>query len=200
MFKKLFAVLSLSAFLTSLSFATDLLAFYSNGKLTEKSPGVKVLSLEEKKQVKGGYKVTPIAGSAWGNRDEYYAFVTYSTQELHYLHNYQQNLPGKKGLCPMGVETCSNPSLALGAAYINVATDIRFFPVYIVKREIQYSRYGQPFVVFKYSTGAMDMNMRLYKFNSTTSSSHLNYNTLIKEVANSYKSDLESRLGGWFVR
>lgn len=54
MFKKLFAVLSLSAFLSSLSFATDLLAFYSNGKLTEKSPGVKVLSLEEKKQVRGG--------------------------------------------------------------------------------------------------------------------------------------------------
>lgn len=59
MFKKLFAVLSLSALFSTLSFATDLLAFYSNGKLTEKSPGVKVLSLEEKKQVKGGIMVGP---------------------------------------------------------------------------------------------------------------------------------------------
>ena len=55
MFKKLLSVLSLSAFLSTLSFATDLLAFYSNGKLTENSPGVKVLSLEEKKNVRGGY-------------------------------------------------------------------------------------------------------------------------------------------------
>ena len=57
MIKKIFVVLSLSTFLTSLSFAEDLLAFYTNGKLTEKSPGVKVLSLDEKKQVKGGYVV-----------------------------------------------------------------------------------------------------------------------------------------------
>ena len=59
MFKKIFIVFSVSAFLSTLSFATDLLAFYTNGKLTEKSPGVKVLSLEEKKQVKGGIMVDP---------------------------------------------------------------------------------------------------------------------------------------------
>ena len=57
MFKKIFIVFSVSALFSTLSFATDLLAFYSNGKLTENSPGVKVLSLEEKKQVKGGYQV-----------------------------------------------------------------------------------------------------------------------------------------------
>ncbi|WP_297194070.1 hypothetical protein [uncultured Campylobacter sp.] len=55
MIKKIFVVLSLSTFIINLSFATDLLAFYTNGKLTEKSPGVKVLGLEEKKQVRGGY-------------------------------------------------------------------------------------------------------------------------------------------------
>ena len=59
MFKKIFIVFSVSAFLSTLSFATDLLAFYTNGKLTEKSPGVKVLSLEEKKQVKGGLNIGP---------------------------------------------------------------------------------------------------------------------------------------------
>lgn len=55
MFKKLFVAFGALVCISTLSFATDLLAFYSNGKLTEKSPGVKVLSLEEKKQVKGGY-------------------------------------------------------------------------------------------------------------------------------------------------
>ena len=33
----------------------DLLASVTNGKISDNSPGVKVLSLEEAKQVKGGY-------------------------------------------------------------------------------------------------------------------------------------------------
>ena len=36
-------------------FGADLLASVTNGKLSDNSPGVKVLSLEEAKQVKGGY-------------------------------------------------------------------------------------------------------------------------------------------------
>ena len=59
MFKKIFIVFSMSAFLSTLSFATDLLADLTNGKLSDNSPGVKVLSLEEKKQVKGGLNIGP---------------------------------------------------------------------------------------------------------------------------------------------
>ena len=47
----------ISAILTSGAFAVDLLASLTNGKLSDNSPGVKVLSLEEAKQVKGGYSV-----------------------------------------------------------------------------------------------------------------------------------------------
>ena len=36
-------------------FGADLLASVTNGKLSDNSPGVKVLSLDEAKQVKGGY-------------------------------------------------------------------------------------------------------------------------------------------------
>ena len=36
-------------------FGADLLASVTNGKLSDNSHGVKVLSLEEAKQVKGGY-------------------------------------------------------------------------------------------------------------------------------------------------
>ncbi|MDD0848451.1 hypothetical protein PTQ35_06470 [Campylobacter sp. 46490-21] len=45
----------LVASLASFSFAADLLASLTNGKISDNSPGVKVLSLEEAKQVKGGY-------------------------------------------------------------------------------------------------------------------------------------------------
>ena len=57
MIKKIFVILSLSTFIINLSFATDLLADLTNGKLTDNSPGVKVLSLDEKKSVKGGYRL-----------------------------------------------------------------------------------------------------------------------------------------------
>ena len=45
----------LVASLASSLFGTDLLASLTNGKISDNSPGVKVLSLEEAKQVKGGY-------------------------------------------------------------------------------------------------------------------------------------------------
>ena len=45
----------ISAILTSGAFGADLLASLTNGKLSDNSPGVKVLSLDEAKQVKGGY-------------------------------------------------------------------------------------------------------------------------------------------------
>ena len=46
-----FLVVSLASSL----FGTDLLASVTNGKVSDNSPGVKVLSLDEAKQVKGGY-------------------------------------------------------------------------------------------------------------------------------------------------
>ncbi|ELT8454071.1 hypothetical protein QPB44_002098 [Campylobacter coli] len=45
----------LSALLINFSFANDLLAKLSNGAVSDNSQGVKALSLDEMKQVKGGY-------------------------------------------------------------------------------------------------------------------------------------------------
>ena len=56
--KKFLFLSFLVASLTSSLFATDgsdLLSKLTNGKISDNSPGVKVLSLEEAKQVKGGY-------------------------------------------------------------------------------------------------------------------------------------------------
>ena len=48
----------LVASLASFSFGADLLASLTDGKVSDNSHGVKVLSLEEAKQVKGGYCLT----------------------------------------------------------------------------------------------------------------------------------------------
>ena len=54
MFQKLFSVIALSALLVSFSFANDLLAKLSNGAVSDNSVGVKILSLDEMKEVRGG--------------------------------------------------------------------------------------------------------------------------------------------------
>ena len=73
MFKKLFFVAVISAILSVNAFGADLLASLTNGKISDNSPGVKVLSLDEAKQVKGGYyfeRFTPA--------DNYGVFRSYS--------------------------------------------------------------------------------------------------------------------------
>ncbi|EPE6710968.1 hypothetical protein [Campylobacter jejuni] len=56
--KKIFALLALISLLTSSVFAEDFLAKLTKGALSDTSPGVKELSLEEMKQVKGGYRTS----------------------------------------------------------------------------------------------------------------------------------------------
>ena len=53
MFKKLFFGVVISTILSVNANGVDLLASVTNGKISDNSPGVKVLSLDEAKQVKG---------------------------------------------------------------------------------------------------------------------------------------------------
>ncbi|TKX32323.1 hypothetical protein [Campylobacter aviculae] len=55
MIKKLLSIATLGALLASSAFGDDFLAKVSNGALSDNSAGVKVLSLNEMKDVKGGY-------------------------------------------------------------------------------------------------------------------------------------------------
>ncbi|MBK1964116.1 hypothetical protein [Campylobacter novaezeelandiae] len=55
MFKKLLSVVALGALLSNSAFAEDILAKVSNGAISDNSAGIKVLSLDEMKEVKGGY-------------------------------------------------------------------------------------------------------------------------------------------------
>ncbi|WP_232364893.1 hypothetical protein [Campylobacter aviculae] len=68
--------------------------------------------------------------------------------------------------------------------------------MYSVKRNIGYSRYGK-YVYFTYGVGVADSKGQIYKFNS---SPMLNYNMIIKEMANKYKEQMEYALRGWSVR
>lgn len=202
MFKKLFVAFGALLCISTLSFATDLLADLTNGKLTENSPGVKVLSLDEKKNVKGGYYVLDdmikFEKNPYNRTSEAYIPVNFHPNEVPYVINYIYNANAPKGLCALDYISCPNPSAQRLRDYLDITNQAYdFSPVYIVKRQIQYSSLGKPFVVFSYGVGAMDTNGNFYKFNSTTSSRLLNYNTVIKEIASKYKDKIESAMGGY---
>ena len=71
----------LVASLASSLFSADLLASLTNGKLSDNSPGVKVLSLEEAKQVKGGLIAYTRSGHGVG---EFFSYLpeTYDGKQL----------------------------------------------------------------------------------------------------------------------
>ena len=102
MSKKLFFGAVILAILVSGAFAVDLLASLTKGKISDNSSGVKVLSLEEAKQVKGGYNIATLenintinlAGGA--TIKEAYAVINLAQVEI-----------GNKTLCTFGATKCS---------------------------------------------------------------------------------------------
>lgn len=75
MFKKLLSVVALGALLASSAFAEDILAKVSNGAISDNSAGVKVLSLDEMKEVKGGVYFYRAPNFDYGTRIKSYAYV-----------------------------------------------------------------------------------------------------------------------------
>ncbi|MCH3748740.1 hypothetical protein [Campylobacter coli] len=75
MFKKLLSVVALGALLSSSAFAEDILAKVSNGAISDSSAGVKVLSLDEMKEVKGGYYFKRAPNFDYGTGIRSYAYI-----------------------------------------------------------------------------------------------------------------------------
>ncbi|MCR2101541.1 hypothetical protein [Campylobacter upsaliensis] len=75
MFKKLLGVTALGALLASSAFAEDILAKVSNGAISDNSAGVKILSLDEMKEVKGGVYFYRAPNFDYGTRIKSYAYV-----------------------------------------------------------------------------------------------------------------------------
>ncbi|EHJ7839244.1 hypothetical protein KB145_001782 [Campylobacter coli] len=190
--KKIFAFLALTSLLTSSAFAEDFLAKLTKGALSDTSPGVKELSLEEMKEVKGGYLVRFKFFKDRPNLiSEVYAIAEITLEE-------RKNLD--KGLCGAGEDKCQNPSrdrlFAWLQASANSPADYR--PVYKVKRQIKYSNLGQPYVLFTYGVAVYNVNNgQIYQYNS---SPMLNNNRIIREIAHQYKSVIEDAMGGWNPR
>ncbi|WP_420898383.1 hypothetical protein [Campylobacter helveticus] len=74
--KTLSNIIILSALLINFSFANDLLAKLSNGAVSDNSVGVKILSLDEMKEVKGGY---------WFQRDSAFDYNAGSLSSYGYV-------------------------------------------------------------------------------------------------------------------
>ncbi len=190
--KKIFALLALTSLLTSSVFAEDFLAKLTKGALSDTSPGVKELSLEEMKQVKGGYVVEfEFFKDRRNLTSEVYAIAEITLEE-------RKNLD--KGLCGAGEDKCQNPSrdrlFAWLQASANSPADYR--PVYKVKRQIKHSNLGQPYVLFTYGVAVYNVNNgQIYQYNS---SPMLNNNRIIREFAHQYKSVIEDAMGGWNPR
>ena len=105
MSKKLFFGAVILAILASGAFAIDLLASLTNGKISDNSPGVKVLSLEEAKQVKGGYYISTLENintinlGGGATIKEAYAVINLAQVELD-----------NKALCTFGATKCTGSS------------------------------------------------------------------------------------------
>nr|WP_321431982.1 hypothetical protein [uncultured Campylobacter sp.] len=195
MFKKLFFVAVISAILSVNAFAVDLLASVTNGKISDNSPGVKVLSLEEAKQVKGGYNL--VLDNISNNELIVYIKMSDPKDTENYLKdmfllypNIQDVLSGKATTLqrsPFAVEY----SKAIAELSTSLTAPFQQGLGYTVKYEQKISN-GVKYDLFTYGVATYDS--RLNTFHKINSSNVLNNNLIIKQLRDAFKSDLEYRL------
>lgn len=195
MFKKIFIALSLSTFLTSLSFAEDLLAFYTNGKLTENSPGVKVLSLEEKKSVRGGYVVQAVSFQNYSNSylsvKEYAVVALFGAGELD------------GGICALGKTSCyidnatKTHSIVSKDRFKEFSREAKWQQnetlSFSVTRTISFANpFAIPQISYKTSAYVVGINSlgQVYKLRNANA-----YSSMIRDMKGAYEKDLKNLMG-----
>ena len=198
--KKLLFSSVLVASLASFSFGADLLASLTNGKISDNGPGVKVLSLEEAKQVKGGY----IAKTLQLSQNEWAVFaIPFNIQELY------SNISIGNGVLNLNI-TPFGQEYRKALAHIYDVNDFNgrgiaetlLLPMnnilgYTVKNNISSNR-GQTYNYFTYRVVLYDTNLNTV--HDITSSSLLSNNLIIKELAQDYKKSFEAKFGGLKIR
>ena len=199
MFKKLFFSAVISAILSVNAFGVDLLASVTNDKISDNSPGVKVLSPEEAKQVKGGYlerfvalsqnEIAVIIGPE--SLEELYPNLT-SVTTLNANTLPQSNFGKAYRSAIAGIITVNDFSTP-EAATNSLAAPFRQLLGYSVTRNISVSK-GATYTYFTYKVITYDTNLRTY--HNITSSQLLNNNAIIKELTQKYKTTFENILGG----
>ncbi|EOG7075551.1 hypothetical protein ACULYO_001337 [Campylobacter upsaliensis] len=207
MFQKLFSVIALSALLANFAFANDLLAKLSNGAVSDNSVGVKILSLDEMKEVRGGYAVATIRISQ--NELAALAVPDFENELGWEIKNGQidleQTMKNDRGLCQMGSTQCYSNSATKKHLWQSQKRLQEFTnaldgsnPLYTalgfsVKRNVGFNRAGK-FVYFSY--GVVAVNRFDGSIRNVTNSATLNNNIIINELKRNYKDRLESALGG----
>ena len=188
----------LVASLASSLFATDgadFLASVTNGKLSDNSPGVKVLSLEEAKQVKGGYNL--ILDNISNNELIVYIKMSDPKDTENYLKDMFLLYPNIEDVLSGRATTLQKSAFAIeySKAIAELSTSLTA-PFqqglgYTVKYEQKISN-GVKYDLFTYGVATYDS--RLNTFHKINSSNVLNNNLIIKQLRDAFKSDLEYRL------
>ena len=191
----------ISAILTSGAFAVDLLASLTNGKLSDNSPGVKVLSLEEAKQVKGGLLYSYVGQL---NQNEMLVLVR-PLNEYELNPNYDEIRNGTATsltLTRIGQEYLSAIAEIAPISYKNhkeIQNMIDYAMTqnigYVVTRNIGINR-GQQYTYFTYKV----VSDRLRTFHNLTTSNLLSNNQIIKTLSANFKTQFESQLGGLQIK
>ena len=193
----------ISAILSVNAFGADLLASVTNGKISDNSPDVRVLSLEEAKQVKGGLLYSYVGKL---NQNEMLVLVRpFNKYELN--PNYDEIKNG----------TATNLTLTrIGQEYLSAIAEIA--PIsyknhkeiqnmidyamtqnigYVVTRNISINR-GQQYTYFTYKVVSYDDRLRT--FHNLTTSNLLSNNQIIKTLSANFKTQFESQLGGLQIK
>ncbi|MCI7015391.1 MAG: hypothetical protein MR878_08495 [Campylobacter sp.] len=191
----------LVASLASSLFGADLLASVTNGKISDNSPDVRVLSLEEAKQVKGGLLYSYVGKL---NQNEMLVLVRpFDKYELN--PNYDEIKNGTATsltLTRIGQEYLSAISEIAPISYKNhkeIQNMIDYAMAqnigYVVTRNISINR-GQQYTYFTYKV----VSDRLRTFHNLTTSNLLSNNQIIKTLNANFKTQFESQLGGLQIK
>ncbi|TKX28934.1 hypothetical protein CQA38_05040 [Campylobacter sp. MIT 12-5580] len=188
--KKLFFFCLVLVF-ANLTFADDFLARISKGNLSDYSVGVKKLSLEEMKEVKGGYQVA--TGKISYN--EMLAIAIPTVEELN-----------AGAICSIGISSCYIPGSleAYGKKvpysinkdkYKEIMTatgyDPNKFVAFSVKKNISYSSNGRQFVYF--TSGATLVGVT-NSGNVYIIKSNIGSNRVVREMQSIYESNFKRQL------
>ena len=193
----------ISAILNVNAFGADLLASVTNSKISDNSPDVRVLSLEEAKQVKGGLLYSYVGKL---NQNEMLVLVRpFNKYELN--PNYDEIKNGTATsltLTRIGQEYLSAIAEIAPISYKNhkeIQNMIDYAMTqnigYVVTRNISINR-GQQYTYFTYKVVSYDDRLRT--FHNLTTSNLLSNNQIIKTLSANFKTQFESQLGGLQIK
>lgn len=194
MLKNFLTLLAFSAFLLSNVYAHDILEIVSKGELTSNSIGVKELSFEEKKQIKGGYKISYVTLQSL-------SFGGVQVKEMAAIA--VPDLYGEistKGLCSLGKTSCyssANTHYSFNSKRYreleSQADPLKGeFLAFTLKRIKSYINPYKP--TLQYTTGAAVLGITksgsLYKMRNASTN-----NAIIREMRTTVEKQMKNMIG-----